>query len=351
MLFSILVLGAAGAAPTTCPAEQGEASALPSHLYQEEDVAKDSVSISGQGIELANAGDLAGSLKMFRAASARQPWSSDIWHNLGIALRTMAMGDVSDTTALPLLRESVASFEMARRLMHVDKDGAMQWTQGQLQLRADASASRRGKRLSAAERRKLIVDRALNMQRAGDHIAAVNHVCKGPGSVAVTLSDAERCAGAPNAFTAGVVWGLMRVCGVVVVRDAVPLPDIDAAFNLQAGHFAAFAERTLGPNSTARRNADGELEETSEYGQRSAKRYEVRLALDEHAFSAIALNRWVLAVTRLVLGEAIEIDTFSRSVVAPRRVRHSGRRRFRCPLTRAPRLPPLRSTARGAASA
>ena len=270
-MWYILLL-ALGVGPPTCPAEQGEASALPSHLYHQEDMVEGSVSMSGQGIELAKAGDLVGSLRMFRTASVRQPWKSDVWHNLGIALRTLAIGDGSDRSdagVLALLRESLASFEMARRLMHVDSDNALQWTKAELQRRADASTSRRGKRLSAAERRKLIVDRALSMQHAGDHVGAVNHVCKGPGSVAVTLSDGERCAGAPNAFTAGIVWGLMRVCGVVVVRDAVPLPDIAAAFDRQAEHFDAFADHILGPKSTAQRNADGELEGTGEYGQRS----------------------------------------------------------------------------------
>ena len=299
-LLCFLLLAALAAGDQTCASDA-------SHLIMSEDVAEGVEGPNARGIGLAKEGNFLDALPLFRAANVRSPHRGDVWNNLGMTLRSIALSESDDETALPMLREAVVAFQLAVRLLHGEADDALAWTVDRLRERTAASTSRRGTRLSAIERRNVPLHRALAMQaEESSHIKAVNMVCKGPASVTVRLSAAERCTGAPSAFTASVVWALLRICGVVVVEGAIELPEIEAAHAKQSAAFERFRAQNI-----VKDQQYGDLAETSEYGERGESRYEVKLSDPEMTFSKLALNRWVLAVAKLVLSNAIEIDTFS----------------------------------------
>lgn len=170
-----------------------------------------------EGIAQANVGDTRGANRLFRAASLKESYRGDVWANVGLSLHQLVLAfpaaDAANATAREMLREALAAFDLGV------------WLQNAVAVRLRepclALFEQRfpGTCLDKACARYTSEAAAMALVHAHRHVEAVNQLCTSADAVTVTLAAHEHRTGLPTAQTMRRLWTLLRVCGVVAIKD------------------------------------------------------------------------------------------------------------------------------------
>ncbi|EGD83458.1 hypothetical protein PTSG_04065 [Salpingoeca rosetta] len=257
-----------------------------------------------KGIREAQAGNFDLALEYFRAASHHSPFRGDIWSNIGHAILDATKASatpIHHDVHLPIMREARAAFELAtllgnepaKRFLGSIKEDLQSWHPTR-HLGDNAKVKRRASaEMSAIE----------HMQN-GEHVDAANALCKNKDDIYVSLHH-DDMAGPLTAATARRIFLLLRICGVVALREVMQPAVLDRIYNAYKDDFARF-------QSDLQRRSDSTNGEWTDAAERSTDRYEVKFPLRyPYTDDAFTANRVIIAAAKLVMNNKIEIDTFS----------------------------------------
>lgn len=138
------------------------------------------------------------------------------------------------------------------------------------------------------------------------HIQQVNRLCAVPGKVMLRPSSRERRLGTWRASSLRKAWTLLSVCGIVVVDGLMSVDVVGRAASALASTLPWWSETlsAWGPPNKAF--------ESVQAASRGSLRQEVKLPLSlpftDEALTAPPLLR---SLVKLILGERVELDTFS----------------------------------------
>lgn len=262
------------------------------------------------GIGAAKAGRLREANLHFRAAAMLQGHRGDIWANVGLSLQQMAQAfpahDAGNSTALNLLREALAAFDLATNLGNVPA-GSMRETC--LAIFEQLFPTR-----CVAEKCTEFNQEAQALKHAleGQHILAVNELCTGADMVRVSLSARELSQGLISPQKMRRLWVLMRVCGVVALKAVFPEMLMTDVATAQEADFVRMQADLLS------QQAAHSMFETTRSASRSRNRFEVKFPLRPPFIRKdFYSNRFMLGAVKTLLSNSIEIDTFSHITSLP----------------------------------
>eukprot|EP00055_Hartaetosiga_balthica_P010548 m.45393 g.45393 ORF g.45393 m.45393 type:complete len:524 (-) comp7217_c0_seq1:140-1711(-) len=255
------------------------------------------------GISFAQKGEFEKALEYFRAAAHHSPHRGDVWSNVGLVYKDIAFNlhEGSKKTQMVLLREAIAALELAVFLENKSAKNILE------AVRKDFRSMFPHACMSVdCERFKLEKGalQLLEKNTVGDTIAAVAKLCKNEKSVVVPLRTAD-LNGPLSAHTARRLYITMRVCGVAVLRNAMEKSVLKKIIKVYEDRFESFSSRL------AKWDHKGVLEWT-DAASRSEDRYEIKFKVEPpFTYPDVTANRFILFVSKLMLGDRIEIDTLS----------------------------------------
>jgi hypothetical protein len=286
-------------------------------------------------------------IPLFRAAYFFQPFREDLALNLARGLHDFALAIKAnrDISKLPLKRkkqvwrllcESLAAAEMATYIQNKPLTARAGATSGTAEFAAsisnalneyfpgrchstgDCAAYKLGKEAMQLE---------LTDPSSQNHLRAVNHLCKGEGSVRVVMSEAGRRRGVPSAFFGRSLLIVMRVCGVVALPQLFSPKQLEPIIEAQQQvleNFLVNGDRSgaEGGNAASSSNDKDDGGDLGELGgsfendaaaSRSKGRFEIKLPMKAPFISpGFSDNHFLIHAMKIaMLGDRLLIDTFS----------------------------------------
>eukprot|EP00039_Didymoeca_costata_P006596 m.91645 g.91645 ORF g.91645 m.91645 type:complete len:500 (+) comp13313_c0_seq2:321-1820(+) len=257
------------------------------------------------GIEYANKGNIGKAREYFRASALQEPHRGDVWANIGLSIKDECQEALANNMAKKkcrkLLREAVACFDVGMQLGNEQSRN----------MRSNAVEVLRnyfpGDCLSSDCNRYKTEKKAIKLVNELKHIEAVNTLCKTKKDVTIEFSDWELAHGLISCETSRRFLIIMRVCGVVVAKDIYNQPLLD---RIKSDHDGILDE-FLSSDKYNKMVQNDQFEEEN-VASRGESRFELKFPLREpYTDPRLVAQRHMLALVKSVLGDRIELDTFS----------------------------------------
>lgn len=272
---------------------------------------------SAEGVASFERGDNMAAVQSFTVASHQHSANGAIWSNLALALASLAneelpaeeeMSNELCRSSLAKLCEAKAAVALGEGLGHTNQAllDSLQQMEAYLGARADGA--------SCADIGRGAALRTLDVALGEPDAAAACALLCSEQNLVLRLSTAERARGILTATTLRLAWGLMRVCGVLVVEDLLDPSLLATVAEAQA----SFHDTNVSARA-AELYAAGKESDAVVAIRGSMARLEARLPMtapfvDEGLIS----SPFALSLLRMWLGgDGFEIDTFSYIQSAP----------------------------------
>jgi hypothetical protein len=244
-------------------------------------------------------------LDMFRGATIHAGFRGDIWSNVALASKTVALRILAENgdkhEALTLLRDSIAAADVGIYFQNANS----------AEVRASAVGAMKHyfkkKCLATSCKRYKAEIQALGLMKKDKNEEAANLLCKSVNQVTVELTDQERRLGIISGETMRSLWIGMRVCGVVLVTDLFEPAFLAQVREAQAVDFDEYLRsEEKGEETTDAASRELGVERSE------AKRFEVKFPYREpYTHPELYANRFVVSLAKSFMSKHIQIDTFS----------------------------------------
>lgn len=151
---------------------------------------------------------------------------------------------------------------------------------------------------------------ALDLEDRGLHLRAVSGLCTSPEALIVRPTEPEMRRGMLTASTARLVWGYLRVCGVIRLKNVIPQQLVRSVQDAVAMDWESHRE-TVKHVSKSRSSIYFESENAATRGD--VNRFEVKLPPREpFTHQNLTAGMTIMTTVHMLLGgEDVELDTFS----------------------------------------